>query len=84
MGLLTILLGIIGLGLFFILKHLMQNRKVIEKFGVPILKPFLCFGSPPFNFHQFNVREFYVEQCKKHGKTWAFYNGISIRLKYPD
>ena len=80
MDLVTILLGIVTLILILLYKHLNQNRGVVEKWGVPYVKPFLWFGSPPYGLHKYNHREMYVEKSKKLGKTWARYNGITPML----
>ena len=80
MDLMTIFLGIVTLILILLYKHLHQNRGVVEKWGVPYVKPFLWFGSPPYGIHKYNHREMYVEKSKKFGKTWAKYHGITPTL----
>ena len=80
MDLLTIFLGIVTFILILLYKHLHQNRGVVEKWGVPYVKPFLWFGSPPYGMHKYNHREMYVEKSKKMGKTWAKYHGITPAL----
>ena len=73
--LLTILLGLIIIGFLYIAKILTSSRGIVESFGIPYVKPFLIFGSPPFLFHRFVVSEYYLKQCKKFGRTWGYYNG---------
>ena len=75
--LLTIFLGICLIGLLITLKYLTQHRGIVESFGLPYIKPFLCFGSPPFLFNYFIYSDWMIEQFKKFGKTWAKYDGVS-------
>jgi len=75
--LLTIFLGFCLIGLLIILKYLTQHRGIVESFGLPYIKPFLCFGSPPFLFNYFIYSDWMIEQFKKFGKTWARYDGVS-------
>ena len=72
---LTILLGLIFVGFLYIVKILTSTRGVVESFGIPYVKPFLIFGSPPFLFHRYVVGEYYLSQYKKLGRTWGYYNG---------
>ena len=55
--------------------YLSKYRGVVENLGLPYIKPFLIFGSPPFLFHTFNYHKWEAEQFKKFGKTWAKYDG---------
>ena len=73
--LLTILLGLIIIGFLYIAKILTSTRGVVESFGIPYVKPFLIFGSPPFLFHRFVVSEYFLNQYKRFGRTWGYYNG---------
>ena len=72
---LTILLGLIFIGFLYVAKILTSSRGIVESFGIPYVKPFLIFGSPPFLFHRFVVSEYFFNQCKKFGRTWGYYNG---------
>ena len=72
---LTILLGLICISFLYIIKILTSTRGIVENFGVPYVKPFFIFGSPPFFYHKFVVSEYFLKQCKKLGRTWAYYNG---------
>ena len=45
---LTLVLGGIVLGLVLLIKHLRRNHGSLEALGLPVSKPFLFFGSPPF------------------------------------
>ena len=73
--LLTILLGLIVIGFLYIAKILTSSRGIVESFGIPYVKPFLIFGSPPFLFHRFVVSEYFLNQYKRFGRTWGYYNG---------
>ena len=72
---LTIFLGIILIGCLYIAKYLTANRGVVENFGIPYIKPFLIFGSPPFLYHKFIFSDWMINQFKKLGRTWARYDG---------
>ena len=71
-----ILLGLIVIGFLYIAKILTSSRGIVESFGIPYVKPFLIFGSPPFLFHRFVVSEYYLkhiaESLKKGYFTWIF------------
>ena len=72
---LTIFLGLILIGCLYIAKYLTANRGVVENFGIPYIKPFLIFGSPPFLYHKFIFSDWMINQFKKLGRTWARYDG---------
>nr|AKH03527.1 cytochrome P450 3027F2 [Paracyclopina nana] len=77
MALLTIILGILVIALVAACLYLTQHRGVVESFGIPYIKPFLIFGSPPFAFHKINYQDWMIGQCKKLGRTWGRYDGIN-------
>ena len=58
-----------------VLRYMMRNRGYLESLGIPIIKPVLIFGSPPFVPHKIILHEYYHEVFKKFGKTWARYEG---------
>ena len=72
---LTIFLGLILISFLYILKVLTSTRGIVESFGIPYIKPFLIFGSPPFLFHKIIVSEYFLKPCKELGRTWGYYNG---------
>ena len=43
--------------------------------GIPVLKPFLFFGSPPFALHKIVWSDWYVQQHRKLGPTFGLYLG---------
>lgn len=76
MDLLSIILG----GILFLLIgfywHLTKNRGYLESSGIPLIKPFLCFGSPPYFLSQILCHDVYLDNFKKYGKTWSKYEGV--------
>ena len=62
--LLTIFLGLCFIGFLILYKYLTANRGVVESFGLPYIKPFLCFGSPPFLFLQVDYHGWLADQFK--------------------
>ena len=73
--LLTIFLATVFVFFLATYIYLSKYRGIVENFGLPYIKPFLIFGSPPFMFHTFNYHKWEAEQFKKFGKTWAKYDG---------
>jgi hypothetical protein len=59
----------------FILTYLLKHRGYLESLGIPVVKPFLIFGSPPYAWHKVLVHEHTQEMHRKLGKTWAMYDG---------
>ena len=74
---LTIILGAILLALLAGYMYLSRSRGYLESTGIPLVKPFLCFGSPPFILHNITYHEDYMNNFKKFGKTWCKYEGIT-------
>ena len=73
----TILLGFCLSLILVIGLYVSKYRGVVESFGVPYIKPFLIFGSPPFLYHKFVYSDWMINQFKKFGKTWARYEGVT-------
>ena len=65
---------VLVVALFF---HLRRFRGKIEGTGLPIVKPVLCFGSPPFMFHKIVGHYWYQEKFRELGKTFARYDGVN-------
>ena len=61
MELLTIFLGFLITSLVSLYFYLRRRHGSIEQLGIPMVKPFLCFGSPPFLHHK-NLTHKYYEQ----------------------
>ena len=49
----------------------------LEELGIPVVKPFLCFGSTPPNYHEFRFHELDMKWYKELGKpkVWGYYEG---------
>ena len=77
MAVVTWLLGLVLVGLVAIFFHLRRHYGQLEGLGIPVVKPFLCFGSPPFLFNKIVYHEYYVEKFKQLGKTFAKYEGVT-------
>ena len=76
MDILSTILGGILLLLLIGYWHLTKRRGYLESIGIPYIKPFLCFGSPPYSISQSYYHEDYIENFKKLGKTWGKYEGV--------
>jgi hypothetical protein len=59
MAFLSIFLGIVATGIAALYFYLRRRYGSIEHLGIPIVKPFLCFGSPPFFYHRITTHEYY-------------------------
>ena len=57
--------------------YLTQCRGYLEKTGIPMVKPFLCFGSSPFLLHKVKMHEWFAEMFQKLGMTFCRYEGIA-------
>ena len=64
---------VILVALFF---HLRRHRGFIEQLGLPIVKPFLCFGSPPYLYHKIFYYDWYKKKIEQLGKTFVRYDGV--------
>eukprot|EP00088_Acartia_fossae_P013203 TRINITY_DN1687_c0_g1_i12.p1 TRINITY_DN1687_c0_g1~~TRINITY_DN1687_c0_g1_i12.p1 ORF type:complete len:486 (-),score=141.78 TRINITY_DN1687_c0_g1_i12:488-1945(-) len=70
---LTILLGAIVVILAFIVFFLTRHYGKLENCGFPVIKPFLFFGSGPFNYHETNLVQIDMERSEKYGKIFGAY-----------
>jgi cytochrome P450 family 6 len=75
MAFLEIFLGVVVLCVALILRYLLRFRGYLETLGIPLVKPILFFGSPPFVPHKLMMHEHSQEMHQKLGKTWAKYEG---------
>ena len=72
----TLILGSSILLLFLLYKHLTREYGSLEALGIPVIPPFLCFGSPPFSYHNVNAEQEDAAVYKKFKSlTWGFYWG---------
>ena len=77
MDVLSIVLAIVLICLVALFFHLRRFRGILETTGLPMLKPFLCFGSPPFLFNKIRIHEWYQEKFQQLGYTFCRYDGVS-------
>ena len=77
MAILTILLALTLIGLVSVYFYLTRNVGYLETTGLPVIKPFLCFGSPPFAFHKIKYHEWFLQKFRQHGRTFARYSGVT-------
>jgi hypothetical protein len=75
MAFLEAIVGLLAIGIVIVLRYLLQNRGYLESLGIPVIKPVLFFGSPPFVPHKVYLHEFSTNAFKKLGKTWGRYDG---------
>ena len=76
MELITLILGFILAGLVGLYFYLSRAHGYLETTGLPLLKPFLCFGSQPYWLHNLHYHEWYNKMFEKFGRTWARYDGV--------
>lgn len=77
MALLTYLLAIALVALVAFFFHLRRFRGIIERTGLPIVKPGLCLGSPPMIMKETYYGEWYLKKHQELGKTFGRYNGVT-------
>ena len=60
--------------LFF---HLRRFRGCLEDTGLPMVKPFFCFGSAPRLFNKMYYYKWYVDKHRELGRTFVSYTGVT-------
>ena len=75
MDVFTLIISIILIGLSLFYFYLTRNRGHLEQTHLPMVKPFLCFGSPPFMMHKIHYHKWYQQKFKQLGRTFAKYDG---------
>lgn len=55
--------------------YLLRFRGTLEAYGIPVVKPTLLFGSPPFLLHKLPVYRDNLDTHRKLGKTFGRYVG---------
>ena len=74
-----ILLAIILVILVIAYRRATRHYGSLETLGIPVIKPFLCFGSFPVNIHEVKCHELDMEWYQKLGKPKAYgYYGGSL------
>ena len=76
MDLITILSGIFLVALVAVWFHLRRFHGHLETTSLPMVKPVLCFGSPPFALHKMRMHEWFQQKFRQLGNTFARYNGV--------
>ena len=69
----TLLLLMTVLTLLSLILYLRRNYGKLEKIGIPVVKPTLCFGSGPFMLHKTIFVENDMENFRKFGPIWGNY-----------
>ena len=75
MDICTVLSGVFFILIFLLIRHLTKNHGYLESLGIPVIKPLLFLGSPPFGLHKIKWTDYYMEQVRKYGMTFGAYNG---------
>ena len=73
----TLIFGAVTLVLILGYLYLSRTRGYLESTGIPMVKPFLCFGSPPFLLSKVLYKDWYLNNFKKFGQTWCKYEGVT-------
>nr|AKH03525.1 cytochrome P450 3027E1 [Paracyclopina nana] len=69
------LLCIVALLILLFIWHSTKSYGRLESLGIPVIKPFLCFGSPPLDWHNVRWYDWYRMQHEKLGHTFGHYIG---------
>ena len=72
-----ILLAIILVILVVAYRRATRYYGTLETLGIPVVKPFLCFGSYPLNYHEIKFHELDMQWYHELGKpkAWGYYEG---------
>ena len=65
---------VILVALFF---RFRRFRGCLEATGLPMVPPFLCFGSPPWLFNKIVYHEWYLEKHRELGRSFTRYEGVT-------
>ena len=77
MELSTLLFALFFVLIVCLIRKFTKNYGSLEAIGIPVIKPFLCFGSPPFGLHKIVWHKWYLEKHQQLGTTFGLYNGTS-------
>ena len=71
------ILGMVLVLLVIAYKRATRHYGYLESLGIPVVKPFLCFGSTPTNYHEIDFHELDMKWYRELGKpkTWGYYEG---------
>ena len=72
-----ILLALILVVLAIAYKKATRHYGSLEELGIPVVKPFLCFGSIPVNIHETSLHELDMQWYNDLGKpkAYGYYEG---------
>ena len=77
MELSTVLFALSSILIVCLIRKFTKKYGSLEAMGIPVIKPFLCFGSPPFGLHKIVWHKWYLEKHQQLGTTFGLYNGAS-------
>ena len=72
----SIVLSIILICLVAVYFHFRRFRGSLDN-GLPLVKPFLCFGSPPYRFDKIHYHKWFHEKFQQLGNTFARFDGVT-------
>ena len=75
MDLITVLVSILIVLFLALIWKCTAKYGYLESLGIPVIKPFLFLGSPPFALHKIQWVDFYQKQHQKYGMTYGSYTG---------
>ena len=81
-----LVLGVVLVILVIAYKRATRFYGTLESLGIPVVKPFLCFGSVPVNYHQVKFHELDMKWYQELGKpkVWGYYEGHMPTLAVVD
>ena len=73
----TIILSLILVLILIAYKRATRHYGCLESLGIPVVKPFLCFGSTPLNYHETLFHKLDMKWYNDLGKpaAWGYYEG---------
>ena len=82
----ALLLGALLVLLVILYRRATRHYGTLEELGIPVVKPFLCFGSTPVNYHQLKFHELHMKWYHELGKpkVWGYYEGSKPTLAVID
>ena len=76
----TIIISGLVIAIIALILRVTRNYGTLEALGIPVLKPFLCFGSPPLDWHNIVWFQWFHQQHQKYGLTFGSYNGYAAYI----
>lgn len=75
--LLPFFIGLLSLGLFYLVRHLRRNHAALDHLGIPLMPNPWYLGSGPLALHKHQVHELAEERHRKYGKTFGRFDGVT-------